>query len=333
MAQLTSAAINDLPDDVFGFIEPGGSKDSDGKTVPRSKRHFPLHDDAHIRNALARLSSSPFGPKARGKVVAAARKAGIHVSEDSHSVIAEEEVREIRVTSTYPDLHNPLELRDRGREGKWIGGYATVFMPRMSRNLGGFVEQVAPHAFDEARLGGWNDVVCRFNHDSNLILGTTAAGTLQTKTDSIGLDYQVLPPEARADVVELVKRGDIRYSSFAFRVNSGGDEWSVTDQNFPLRTLHSVELVDVAPVLSPGYPDATAAVRATKGALRSLADHFQVSADEIRSLAEDDNLRKLFTRSDRSSKPISRPGPPGLFGPAAAMLLLHRARDPYDDEG
>ena len=331
MAELSSSAENNLPDSAFAYIEPGGTKDSDGKTTPRSKRHFPVHDEAHARNALSRLSSSPHGPKARAKVMAAARKFGIHVSDEGgHSVADQEEAREVRITSIYRDLNNPLEMRS-GPEGKWIGGYATVFMPRMSRNLGGFVEQVAPHAFAEARASGYQDVVCRYNHDSNMVLGTTAAGTLRVKTDSLGLDYEVRPPEARADIRELVERGDIRYSSFAFRVLPGGDEWSVTDQNFPLRTLHSVELVDVAPVLSPGYPDATAAVRATNPALRSLANHFQVSADEIRSLADNDELRKLFTRTD-SSRPIKRPEPPRLFGPMAAALLLRREHDPYDED-
>jgi len=333
MAEMSSAAVNDLPDSSFAYIEPGGTKDSDGKTIPRSKRHFPVHDETHTRNALSRMSQSPFGPKAKPKIMAAARKFGINV-QDEHSVSSDEEAREVRLTSLYKDLHNPLEMRNLGSDGKWIGGYATVFAPRMSRNLGGFVEQVAPHAFDEARLGGWGDVVCRFNHDSNMILGTTAAGTLRCKTDQIGLDYEVKPPESRADVTELVQRGDIRYSSFAFRVTPGGDEWRTTDQNFPLRVLHSVELVDVAPVLSPGYPDATAQLRSTRAALYSLANYFQVSADEVRSMAEHDELRKLFIRTDRTSVPNVRPkpAPPRLFGPMAAAMLLHREHDPYDEE-
>lgn len=76
MAELTGAAINDLPASAFAYIEPGG-KVVDGKTEPRSLRHFPIHDAAHVRNALARLSQSPFGAKARAKVEAAARKFGI----------------------------------------------------------------------------------------------------------------------------------------------------------------------------------------------------------------------------------------------------------------
>ena len=77
MAELTSASINDLPDSAFAYIEPGDEKDSEGKTTPRSLRHFPIHDEAHVRNALARLDQSPFGDKARAKVEAAARKFGI----------------------------------------------------------------------------------------------------------------------------------------------------------------------------------------------------------------------------------------------------------------
>src|SRR6185312_3898437 len=80
-AELSAADVNDLPDSAFAFIEPGGTKDAEGKTTPRSKRHFPIHDAAHVRNALARLSSSPFGDKARAKVVAAAHKFGVDVSE------------------------------------------------------------------------------------------------------------------------------------------------------------------------------------------------------------------------------------------------------------
>ncbi len=66
--------INDLPDSSFAYIEPGGEKDEEGKTVPRSKRHFPIKDKdsncdpAHVRNALARLSQSEFGEKAKPAV-------------------------------------------------------------------------------------------------------------------------------------------------------------------------------------------------------------------------------------------------------------------------
>ena len=60
----TTAFVNDLPDSSFLFIEDGGQKDGDGRTVPRSKRHFPYKDASgkidlpHLRNAIARIPQS-----------------------------------------------------------------------------------------------------------------------------------------------------------------------------------------------------------------------------------------------------------------------------------
>lgn len=60
----STSFINDLPDSSFLYIEPGGKKDSTGRTVPRSKRHFPYKDKSgkidlpHLRNAIARIPQS-----------------------------------------------------------------------------------------------------------------------------------------------------------------------------------------------------------------------------------------------------------------------------------
>lgn len=56
-AELSAADINNLPDDAFAYIEPGGKKDSDGKTTPRKLRHYPIHDKPHADDALARASA------------------------------------------------------------------------------------------------------------------------------------------------------------------------------------------------------------------------------------------------------------------------------------
>jgi hypothetical protein len=61
MAEWSAAYVNRLPDASFLFIEAGGEKDEEGKTKPRSLRHLPWKDadgsvdDAHARNALARI--------------------------------------------------------------------------------------------------------------------------------------------------------------------------------------------------------------------------------------------------------------------------------------
>lgn len=60
----TTAYMNNLPDSSFLFVESGGKKDGEGKTVPRGKRHFPYKDAngkvdlPHLRNAIARIPQS-----------------------------------------------------------------------------------------------------------------------------------------------------------------------------------------------------------------------------------------------------------------------------------
>ena len=82
-AEMSSKSINDLPDGAFAYIAPGGKKDADGKTTPRSLRHFPVHDAAHTRNALSRAPQSEFGDKAMPKIRAAAKRFGIEVSKEA----------------------------------------------------------------------------------------------------------------------------------------------------------------------------------------------------------------------------------------------------------
>lgn len=79
----SAAMMNDLPDSSFLFIEAGGEKDGDGKTKPRSKRHFPYKDAAgkidmpHLRNAIARIPQSDapgLTPEKKRSLQARARK-------------------------------------------------------------------------------------------------------------------------------------------------------------------------------------------------------------------------------------------------------------------
>jgi HK97 family phage prohead protease len=211
----------------------------------------------------------------------------------------------------------PVELRMDG-ESRRIGGYAAMF-DRPSRNLGGFIETVERSFFNKSRGDGWPDVMARYNHDDNMLLGTTGAGTLSLRLDETGLDYLVDPPHSREDVVELVQRGDVRKSSFAFRVPSGGDEWTVSDQGYPLRKLHTGQLVDVAPVNAPAYLDTTAA-------LRSLAAKCSADPEEVRAAAEDNQLLRFFQKT--SSAPMPKPKPTTL-GASAMVALMARREDPW----
>ena len=168
----------------------------------------------------------------------------------------------------------PVEWRA-AADGKGPGvlvGYAAKY-GTLSQNLGGFVETIAPGAFDKS-LADNVRVLCRYNHKDSHLLGTTEAGTLRVSSDDVGLPYEVDLPDTSSgrDCATLAARGDVRYSSFAFYCIE--DEWGLTENGFPLRTLLQVQLVDVAPVNSPAYLD-------TSVAKRSLAEHIQVPIEEL----------------------------------------------------
>jgi phage head maturation protease len=130
-----------------------------------------------------------------------------------------------------------------------------------------------------------------------MLLGTTGAGTLRLALDEIGLDYTVDLPQTRMDVYELVQRQDVRQSSFAFIAFE--DDWGTSDQGFPLRTLVSGRLIDVASVNTPAYED-------TSTGLRSLARKFDADLEEVRTLAAHDELIKFFKRTDAVDPKVRR---------------------------
>lgn len=130
-ARITRANINDLPDSKFAYVEPGGKKDDQGKTVPRSLRHYPINDAAHVRNALARAAqqikkggkSAEVARKAIPKIRAAAKKLGIGKSSD-FSIFKDLQGNDRwlgRVSNKWRDRENEIISEDAHKEFvEWV---------------------------------------------------------------------------------------------------------------------------------------------------------------------------------------------------------------------
>ena len=101
-------------------------------------------------------------------------------------------------------------------------GYAAVFNSP-SQPLP-FVETVMPGAFSKS-LRSRNNIRMYQNHDSNMLLATTRAGTLRLQEDSKGLlvDADLPPTSIGRDLSILMQRGDVDSMSFGFSVPRGGD--------------------------------------------------------------------------------------------------------------
>ena len=169
--------------------------------------------------------------------------------------------------------------------GQRLGGFALKFN-RLSQNLGGFVERIAPGALTKT-LRDAGDVLCRYQHEDHYLLGRTASGTLRVSLTDEGLDYEVDLPDTdyAHNLAALAARGDVQHSSFAFRTLE--DERGFTEQGFPLRTLLEIQLVDVAPVVQPAYLDTTSG-------LRSLAESRHLDLDAVRAAAASDGLADVL---------------------------------------
>ena len=157
--------------------------------------------------------------------------------------------------------------KDEDKQEKRVSGYAALFETD-SRDLG-FVETISRDAFDN-RLE--DNVILTFNHDPNLILDRNMGGTLKLSTDEKGLRYDAILPNTTTgnDVAELMKRGLLYESSFAFTVEE--DDWS-KDGDITRREIKKIgRLVDVSIVGVGAYANTDVALRSKEAFLESEAD-------------------------------------------------------------
>lgn len=172
------------------------------------------------------------------------------------------------------------EIRAQSDEGQpaRIVGNGAVFNSR-SENLGGFREIIMPGAFDEVLN---DDVRATFNHDPNFILGRSSAGTLRISTNSEGLGYEIDAPDTqtiRDLVLSPMTRGDLKESSFGFRVASDGDEWLQDDEGIVIRKIHRMsKLFDIGPVTFPAYQAAGSAQRSMQKFKEAIENNIHVRA-------------------------------------------------------
>lgn len=183
-----------------------------------------------------------------------------------------------------------VELRsETGGEKPIMRGMAAMFNSS-SEDLGGFREIIAPGAFRDAI--GVSDIRALFNHDSNMILGRTASGTLRVMETDEGLAFELDPPDTTyaRDLAVSMERGDISQCSFGFSVEEGGDTWEKDSCGTKwVRTINKVgRLYDVSPVTYPAYPE-------TKCALRSLEKAQEAVKPPV---FDDTELRKLKVETE-----------------------------------
>jgi HK97 family phage prohead protease len=157
-----------------------------------------------------------------------------------------------------------------GADSRRIEGYAIVFNSE-SRVLttwdGAFVETIEPDAISDELLRE-ADVKCLFNHNREALLArcVRGEGTLELVKDETGLRYSFEAPKTidGDKVLELVRRGDLAGSSFAFSATGEGAVDYYEDADGVLhRVVRKITgLYDVSPVIDPAYMATSVEARA-----------------------------------------------------------------------
>jgi HK97 family phage prohead protease len=285
-AEMTAASINDLPDSDFAHIEPGGKKDSSGRTVPRSLRHYPVHDRAHASDALGRAQAQINGGDADAKRIAraalpkirsAARKFGVDVSADDSGGVSRHAPADYMRLYPLEDIHIVRSADE--KDGRIVEAYATVFgePAEIHDHEGHYIETIDPAAFNKVLADvsrsrrGLAQIKVLYNH------GRTIDGSASDKYSMpIGVPVEIRP-EARGlltrtrysrtatgeEILALIEDQAITSQSFTGRIVRSDPQLRRGDRHRPdsagqLRTVCRTELGlrEYGPVLWPAYSGA-----------------------------------------------------------------------------
>ena len=151
-----------------------------------------------------------------------------------------------------------------------------------------FVEIVHRGAVTPELLSS-SDVLALYEHDRKQLLArsTQGTGTLELMITNEGMRYAFDAPNTQIgdDVLELLRRGDLRSSSFLFGVKDGDTRWEQKSDGTWIRHIdHFSYLGDVSVVSQPAYPASSSTAERSREALSSERSHF-LSSPKPRTLS------------------------------------------------
>lgn len=150
-----------------------------------------------------------------------------------------------------------LHMKDakiREENGKrYLEGYFAVF-GQIYRVWTGWEESIERGAFS-AYLDSGKDTKVLWNHDSNIVLGSTANKTATLREDDTGLFGSVEINENDSEALNCyarIARGDVDGCSFGFEI-ARQEEWWDDDGGYHTKITEVNPLYEVSPCTFPAY--------------------------------------------------------------------------------
>lgn len=155
-----------------------------------------------------------------------------------------------------------VQFQTREEDGKrYLDGYYSVF-DQPYEVFPGWIEEIAPGAFSRSLRSG-ADVKVLWNHNTDIVLGSTENRTAYLAEDELGLHGPVEINENDQDAMNAyarVARGDVRGCSFGFDIRGIEESW---DEDGTYRTrLTDIDLFEVSPCTFPAYAQTSIQARA-----------------------------------------------------------------------
>jgi uncharacterized protein len=147
---------------------------------------------------------------------------------------------------------------------RMVEGYAILFNSESKLIENRFTEIIEPSAMNGVIER--SDVLALIDHTKAkgvLARSTKGVGSLKLSIDKRGVKYSFEAPKYSLgdELLEGIKRGDIRSSSFGFFVSSG-QKWEKKADGSYLRRVTQIDLlVDVSPTYREAYQGSTVALR------------------------------------------------------------------------
>lgn len=143
-------------------------------------------------------------------------------------------------------------------EDRYIEGYFAVFGDTYDMGWG-VTESIDRHAFDKTIRG---DIRVLLNHNTDVVLGRSGAGTAEFRIDDHGLwgRCKINPADSEAaNAYARVQRGDVDQASFGFDIIKIEREYD--GKGGVHRTLQEVKLYEVSVCTFPAYESTSLSAR------------------------------------------------------------------------
>jgi uncharacterized protein len=187
----------------------------------------------------------------------------------------DESVSNIETRTVSAEVADVRAIGDTTTSNRTVAGYGIVFNSESAELEGEdkygmkvrFHEVILPSAIEG--VVERSDILALMNHDMNrgiLARSTNGQGTLRIIPTANGVRYSFEAPNFPLgdELIEGIKRGDIRTSSFAFSTpkDMSGEKWQRRNDGTYLRTVSQFDKIfDMSPCYREAYQDTTVALR------------------------------------------------------------------------